>query len=109
MYRIALNVAISYLRRASRPLRQTIPLDEECDLPAATARETEPDERLAILQRAIEGLEPLSRALLLLYLDDRGHREIASILGLTETNVATKLSRLKQHMRTEIARLEKNT
>ncbi len=33
MYRIALNVAISHLRRASRPLRQTVPLEEECNRP----------------------------------------------------------------------------
>lgn len=109
MYRIALNVAISHLRRASRPLRQTVPLDEECNLPAASASENEPDERVVLLQRVIEELEPLNRALLLLYLEDREYREIAAILGLTETNVATKLSRLKQHVRTQIARLNKDT
>jgi RNA polymerase sigma factor (sigma-70 family) len=109
MYRIALNVAISHLRRASRPLRQTVPLDEECNLPAAPASESEPDERVGLLQRVIDGLEPLNRALLLLYLEEREYREIAAILGLTETNVATKLSRLKQHVRTEIARLNKDT
>jgi RNA polymerase sigma-70 factor (ECF subfamily) len=108
MYRIALNVAISHLRRASRPLRQTVPLDEECNLPAAPASESEPDARVGLLQRVIEELDPLNRALLLLYLEDREYREIAAILGLTETNVATKLSRLKQHVRTEIARLNKD-
>lgn len=45
---------------------------------------------------------PLDRALLLLYLDDRSYREIASVLGLTETNVATKLSRLKERLRKEL-------
>jgi RNA polymerase sigma-70 factor (ECF subfamily) len=109
MYRIALNVAISHLRRASRPVRQTVPLDEKCNVPAPSSHEPEPNERLALLQRVIQGLEPLNRALLLLYLDDRPHREIASILGLTETNVATKLSRLKQQVRAQIARLNEDT
>jgi RNA polymerase sigma-70 factor, ECF subfamily len=45
---------------------------------------------------------PLDRALLLLYLDDRSYREIGSVLGLTETNVATKLSRLKERLRKEL-------
>ncbi|MDQ6654459.1 MAG: sigma-70 family RNA polymerase sigma factor [Verrucomicrobiota bacterium] len=107
MYRIALNVAISHLRRNSRPSRQTVPLEEECDVAAASRDENEPDERLGFLRHVIAQLEPLSRALLLLYLDDRPYREIASILGLSETNVATKLSRLKQHLRTEIVRLTK--
>ena len=109
MYRIALNVAISHPRRASRPLQQTVPLDEECNLPAASPHDNEPDERVSLLQRVIEELEPLNRALLLLYLEEREYREIAAILGLTETNVATKLGRLKQHMRTQIARLHKET
>jgi RNA polymerase sigma-70 factor (ECF subfamily) len=36
-----------------------------------------------------------------LYLDDRSHREIAEVLGITETNVATKIGRLKQRLREE--------
>jgi len=35
----------------------------------------------------------------LLYLDERSHREIAEILGLSETNVATRIGRLKQRLR----------
>ena len=43
------------------------------------------------------------RALMLLYLEDRSYREIAEVLGITETNVATKINRLKQRIRTGIA------
>ncbi len=103
MYRIALNVAISHLRSATRPVRQTVPLEDEQHL-VAESTGSEADERVALLQRIIETLEPLNRALLLLYLDDRGYREIAAVLGLSETNVATKLSRLKQRVRAEIVR-----
>jgi RNA polymerase sigma-70 factor (ECF subfamily) len=34
-----------------------------------------------------------------LWLDERSHREIAEVLGISETNVATKLSRLRQRLR----------
>jgi RNA polymerase sigma factor (sigma-70 family) len=102
MYRIALNVAISFLRRATRPHRQTVSLEtSDVDVADETAA-PEVDERVAELQRVIAGLEPLNRALLLLYLDDRSHREIASILGITETNVATKISRLKERVRRQM-------
>lgn len=37
----------------------------------------------------------LNRALMILYLDDNSYRDIAGILGITETNVATKINRLK--------------
>src|SRR2546423_6677439 len=103
MYRIALNVAISFLRRNMRPVRQTIALDEiDHELADESVAATEPDERMALLQRFIATLDPLNRALLLLYLDDHSYRDIAAILGITETNVATKLSRLKERLRQNI-------
>ena len=106
MYRVALNVGISFLRRNTQPTRQTVPLDElPGELADASATAEPPDERIALLQQVIATLAPLDRALVLLYLDEHSYREIASILGLTETNVATKLSRLKDRVREEIERL----
>jgi RNA polymerase sigma-70 factor (ECF subfamily) len=107
MYRIALNVGISFLRRNTRPARQTVPLDEiDHELPDDSAGPAETDERVALLQRIIATLDPLNRALVLLYLDDHSYCEIASILGITETNVATKLSRLKERLRHQLNQTE---
>jgi RNA polymerase sigma-70 factor (ECF subfamily) len=53
------------------------------------------------LYEFIDGLEPLNKALILLYLDGNSYSEIADVVGITETNVATKISRLKQTMREE--------
>jgi len=97
MYRIALNVAISFVRSRARE-RHTVALDESHDRADASGDEMESDERVALLYRFIDELDPLNRALLLLYMDDRSYREIANILGITETNVATKISRLKQRI-----------
>jgi RNA polymerase sigma-70 factor (ECF subfamily) len=109
MYRIALNVAISFLRCNTHPARQTISLDEtEIDVVAQSAEATEGDERVSLLQQVIASLAPLDRALLLLYLDDHSYREIAAILGITETNVATKLSRLKERVRRNITQHTKH-
>jgi DNA-binding NarL/FixJ family response regulator len=41
------------------------------------------------------------RALVLLYLDGNNYQEIAEVLGISETNVATKISRLKSKMKQE--------
>jgi RNA polymerase sigma-70 factor (ECF subfamily) len=65
--------------------------------------ERDPDERLQALQRAFARLAALDRALLMLYLDDHSQRDIAEILGISETNVATKINRLKQRLRREVA------
>jgi RNA polymerase sigma-70 factor (ECF subfamily) len=103
IYRIALNVAISALRQAR--LRPTVPLDETVAEPADEASAPAQAENAQLLQRLIGALAPLDRALLLLHLEERSYADIAAILGLSETNVATKLSRLKQTLRRELARL----
>lgn len=98
MYRIALNVAISHLRGRSRHDARHVPLDG-IDAVAADGDGIEDADRLHRLQRLIADFDPLNRALLLLYLDERSHREIAEITGLSETNVATRIGRLKQRLR----------
>jgi RNA polymerase sigma factor (sigma-70 family) len=103
MYRIALNVAISCARRAGHRRMHALPLDESlAGSSDGPSTHEELDDRVAALRRFIDGLDDLNRALLLLYLEERSYREIAEVLGISETNVATKISRLKQRIRKDI-------
>jgi RNA polymerase sigma-70 factor (ECF subfamily) len=96
IYRVALNVAISHQRRER--VRQTEPLEPLIQ----AAGPTESDD-VRMLYRWIAKLDrPGDKALLLLYLEGQSHREIAEILGITEANAATRLSRLKDAMRKEL-------
>ncbi len=106
MYRIALNVAISFLRRHAHPGRQTVRLEEN-EIADENPGDGGTDERVVVLQKVIGALPPLDRGLMLLYLEDHSYREIAAVLGLSETNVATKLQRLKQRVREEMLKLNK--
>lgn len=103
MYRIALNVAISFVRDETRHRRTFTPLDEEVHEAAAPmAEDPEADGRVQALRQFIERQASLDRALLLLYLEDKSQKEMAEILGITQTNVSTKISRLKQRIRNEM-------
>jgi RNA polymerase sigma factor (sigma-70 family) len=103
MYRIALNVAISFVRREAQIRRVFTPLEEELhDMGSALPNNADAAERMQRLHRFIAAEPPFERALLLLYLEETPQREIAEILGITPTNVSTKISRLKQRIRTEI-------
>lgn len=101
LYRIALNVAISQSRRRQTALERRFEPLQMHHLETIGGGEgiAQVDERLVELYAFIGALDPLNRALILLYLEDRNYAEIAEILGLSETNVATKLGRIKQKLR----------
>ena len=104
MYRIALNTGISFLRGESRRRRHAVPLDEGVhDVADERGADPESAERLRLLWRFMDTLGALDRALLVLYLEERSTREIAEVLGLGESNVTTKISRLKQRIRDHVA------
>lgn len=100
MYRVALNVGLSHARR-EREKGQPLDADLIDSLPGGIPID-EPDERLVQLARAIEMLAPLDRALMLLYLDELSHAEIAAVLGISESNVGTRIARLKQRLRRDL-------
>ena len=83
------NLEVREKKRAAR----VSPLEEIIIEPATPTEK--PDPRIATLHHIIDQLDELNRALMILYLDDNSYRDIAGILGLTETNVATKINRLK--------------
>lgn len=104
MYRIALNVGISFLRGQQQRQRHAVPYDDGLhDIADSQGHDHEAAEQLQLLHRFIATLPALDRALLLLYLDDRSTREIADVLGLGESNVTTKIARLKQRIRDHAA------
>ena len=99
MYRVALNVAISHTRRMSAKAGQFEPL-ELFHLETLSADESEGKHaQVEALQSFIAKLEPLNRALMLLYLEDHSYADMAAILGISESNVATKINRIKNTLK----------
>jgi RNA polymerase sigma-70 factor (ECF subfamily) len=63
------------------------------------------DDQIKLLQVFIDNLNELNKALMLLYLEERSHEEIAEILGITKTNVATKIGRIKLKLKQEFEKI----
>ena len=99
MYKVALNTAIFYYRNNSKHINNKVPLDATFISLAHLEPDTELDERITLLYKFIGQLNELDKALILLYLDDNKQKDIAEILGLSETNVATKISRIKKTLK----------
>ena len=94
-YRIALNVAISYYRKEKRRKEISNPYSEGLLNLADFQENTEIKGDTLVLQQFIADLKELDKALMLLYLEEKSHKEISEIIGITETNVATKIGRIK--------------
>jgi RNA polymerase sigma factor (sigma-70 family) len=105
MYRIALNVAISFFRKEHKRKSSASPISESVIETTADEGPGELESNLYLLQQFIYELQELDRALMLLYLEDRNYKEIADILEITETNVATKISRIKDRLRQKFSRI----
>jgi RNA polymerase sigma factor (sigma-70 family) len=103
MYRIAVNVAISFYRNETRKRRAIAPAAESVLELVPASQPAEIDDRLDLVYELIEQLGPLDRALMLLYLDDYSYAEIAAILGISESNAGTKIARIKQRLKRNAA------
>jgi RNA polymerase sigma-70 factor, ECF subfamily len=104
VYRIALNTAITGLRRRGRQPVQ-VPLASAVDVPSPPASVAS-DARTELLYRAVRSLGDIDRALVMCYLDDLSYREIAEVLGISESNVGARLSRTKARLQDLVRGME---
>ncbi|MDR1056950.1 MAG: sigma-70 family RNA polymerase sigma factor [Prevotellaceae bacterium] len=92
IYRIVLNTCVSFFRKQKKkPVYVEISKD--------IAAEQSNNDDIKELYNLINKLGKLERALVLLYLDEKSYQEMADITGLSLSNVATKLSRIKNKLK----------
>ena len=96
IYRIALNTCISFIRK-EKNIPEVVTLTQEANWMADDQDELQV--MLKELHLLINRLGQLDKSIILLYLEEKSYEEISEITGLTVTNVATKLSRIKEKLR----------
>lgn len=107
MYRIGLNVAISFYRKELRSVQFSAFSEDLIVFDDESEHKQEEEGRLALLQKLIQELKEIDRSIMLLYLDQKSHSEIADIVGISETNVGTRINRIKAYLKTKIQPLDK--
>lgn len=96
IYRIALNTCISFIRK-EKNIPEIVNLTQEASW--MTDEQDELQVMLKELHLLINRLGQLDKSIILLYLEEKSYEEISEIMGLTVTNVATKISRIKDKLR----------
>ena len=100
LYRVALNTAITYRRREQKHRTSDVSLPDQQILDNG-----EEKEQVRMLYQTIGKLNKIDKALVFLHLEGYNYREISGLSGLTETNVATKLSRIRKHLAKEMEKI----
>ena len=96
LYRVALHCAMAWSRKEKRHSDRREDLGER--EPALLEQTQGRDRRLDWLYEQIAQLDEVDRALTLLLLDGFSHREMATTLGLSESNVGVKIHRIKNQL-----------
>ncbi len=97
-YRVCHNAALLWVRTQKNYRRRVESFGTLVPSETSTPDEARVDERLARLYAAIHLLKPVDRSLILLALDGLTYRDMAEVLGLSESNVGVRLTRLKAQL-----------
>ncbi|MEL6537332.1 MAG: sigma-70 family RNA polymerase sigma factor [Bacteroidota bacterium] len=95
VYRVTLNVCLSLQRKSKKEPATSELLPEDLTTNSYAFQ----NEELELLYAAIRQLKEVDRALILLYLEEKSHAEIAEILGTNPNNIGVRLLRIKERLK----------
>lgn len=98
IYRIALNTSISFYRKNNSNKINTVGFNQIIET-TSSEDDSSGDDNFILLRKFIRELKEIDKALILLHLEGLSSQEIASIMAITQTNVTTKISRIKQKLK----------
>lgn len=97
MYRIALNTAISGLRKQSRRVKTEDLRDLHLNI--KDVGDVNPDDNFQKLQWAIRQLPEIERAMIMMALEGISYEEIAETIGITQNNVRVRMNRIREKLK----------
>ena len=97
IYRVALNNAITRLRKETKH-EKFAGLDDNAFEIAAIDNKEE-NEQVLQMYEAIKKLSEVERAITMLYMDDYSYKEIAEVMGLSESNIGFNLNKIRTKLK----------
>ena len=101
MYRVAMNTAITNLKKNKRR-PDSISIADTVIKETETLKDDTYEERLRLLYQHLHKLNALDKGLIFLLLEGKSYKEIAEITGLEASNVGTRISRVKKKLKTNL-------
>ena len=96
LYRIALNTAIRFSQREKKQSQNRIDIDNANHV--LIEADTTRDDKLRWLYDEIAKLNEIDRSICLLLLEGFSYKEMAEIVGITESNIGVRINRVKKYL-----------
>nr|WP_302848099.1 sigma-70 family RNA polymerase sigma factor [Myroides profundi] len=98
MYRVALNTAITYFKKAKHVVERNEAFDDKVKNLQSSEVDMVVESQVQYLYNAIYLLNDVEKALIFLYLEGFSHQDIGRNLGISEGNARVKLNRTKSKL-----------
>lgn len=98
MYKVAFNVSISHYRKIKNRQKYMVPMTDKF-VQVEERDENNIDENIKRLRKFMDEFDPLNKAILIMYLDGNNHAEISEAMGISVSNVGTKIGRIKEQLK----------
>lgn len=102
IYRIAVNNCLSQIEKQKRLPKSDLPdyISESIEIPI--------DSKIAFLYQCINDLKEIDRIIISLELEDMKQANIATIVGMSESNVRVKIHRIKEKLTEKFKRYDRD-
>jgi len=97
IYKVALNTAISNFRKEAKRVGKSSITALESEIPDMSFDPDSIDNNNS-LQQAIDKLNDLEKAIMMLYLDEKSYEEMSEIMGLSSSNIGVRINRIKKKL-----------
>lgn len=98
LYRVSINTAISLYRKDKIRQQASIKLEDKLQQPNEIY-DKDKENKLNLLEQFINELNEFDKAIMLLYLEGKSHEDISNVLGLSKSNIGTKIGRIKDKLK----------
>lgn len=108
MYSVCINTALKYIKTITEKRKMEVLPQEHIHVPESdqisdqSSQNHDHEESIAALYNAISTLSSLNKAIVLLYLEGMTYEEIASITGITKSNVSVRLVRIRRELESKL-------
>ena len=102
MYRVGINTAISLYRKSKSRIQSFSFDDVSYKIPQTETYDDTQDQQLKSIYAALNHLNDIDKAVILLYLEDKSYKEISDTIGISEVNARVKMNRIKKKLKIQL-------